>query len=131
MAMKILYLKVDGLCKVENWKVNARNLEMPDGPHPVTNDSIWQDSKRTGPPVMMVIQDVFGPYGASMASEDVKTRMYEVKLASMAFKQPSISRMWQRMLANAFEWFMKYGIILFIVAISGYAVLNSLTGGAV
>lgn len=129
--MKILYLKVDGLCKVENWKVNARNLEMPDGPHPVTNDSIWQDSKRTGPPVMMVIQDVFGPYGASMAAEDVKTRMYEVKLASMAFKQPSISRMWQRMLANAFAWFMKYGIILFIIAISGYAVISSLTGGGI
>ena len=126
--MKILYLKVDGLCKVENWKVNARNLEMPDGPHPVTNDSIWQDSKRTGPPVMMVIQDVLGPYGASMASEDVKTRMYEVKLASMAFKQPSISKMWQRWLANAFEWFMKYGIILFIVAITGYAVIQSLMG---
>jgi hypothetical protein len=128
MAMKILYLKVDGLCKVENWKVNARNLEMPDGPHPVTNDSIWQDSKRTGPPVMMVIQDVLGPYGASMASEDVKTRMYEVKLASMAFKQPSISRMWQRWLANAFEWFMKYGIILFIIAITGYYVIQSLMG---
>jgi hypothetical protein len=126
--MKILYLKVDGLCKCENWKVNARNLEMPDGPHPVTNDSIWQDSKRTGPAVMMVIQDVLGPYGASMASEDVKTRMYEVKLASMAFKQPSISKMWQRMLANAFEWFMKYGIILFIVAITGYSVIQSFMG---
>ena len=126
--MKILYLKVDGLCKVENWKVNARNLEMPDGPHPVTNDSIWQDSKRIGPAVMMVIQDVLGPYGSSMASEDVKTRMYEVKLASMAFKQPSISKMWQRWLANAFEWFMKYGIILFRVAITGYAVIQSLMG---
>jgi hypothetical protein len=128
MAMKILYLKVDGSCKVENWKVNARNLEMPDGPHPVTNDSIWQDSKRTGPAVMMVIQDVFGPYGASMAAEDVKTRMYEVKLASMAFKQPSVSRMWQRMLANAFAFFMKYGIILFIVALVGYSVITTLTG---
>lgn len=129
--MKILYRKVDGLCKVENWKVNARNLEMPDGPHPVTNDSVWQDSKRIGPAVMMIDQDVFPPYGASMAAEDVKTRMYEVKLASMAFKSPSISRMWQRWFANAFEWFMKYGIILFIIAISGYAVLNSLTGGAI
>ena len=126
--MKILYLKVDGSCKTENWKVNARNLEMPDGPHPVTNDSIWQDSRRVGPAVMMVIQDVLGPYGSSMASEDVKTRMYEVKLASMAFKQPSISRMWQRWLANAFAWFMKYGIILFIIAITGYAVIQSLTG---
>ena len=126
--MKILYLKVDGSCKTENWKVNARNLEMADGPHPVTNDSIWQDSKRTGPAVMMVIQDVFGPYGASMASEDVKTRMYEVKLASMAFKSPSVSRMWQRMLANAFAWFMKYGIILFIVAITGYSVIQSFMG---
>ena len=129
--MKILYLKVDGLCKVENWKVNARNLEMLDGPHPVTNDSIWQDSKRLGPAVMMVIQDVLAPYGASMASEDVKTRMYEVKLASMAFKEPSISKMKWRMLANAFDWLMKYGIILFIVAISGYAVINSLSGGAI
>jgi hypothetical protein len=127
--MKILYLKVDSTCKVENWKVNARNLEMLDGPHPVTNDSIWQDSKRLGPAVMMVIQDVLGPYGASMASEDVKTRMYEVKLASMAFRQPSISKMWQRMLANIFDWLMKYGIILFIVAITGYSVLTSLTGG--
>ena len=129
--MKILYVKVDALCKVENWKVNARNLEMPDGPHPVTNDSVWQDSKRVGPAVMLILQDVFPPYGASMAAEDVKTRMYEVKLASMAFKSPSISKMWQRWLANIFEWFMKYGIILFIIAISGYAVLNSLTGGAI
>jgi hypothetical protein len=126
--MKILYLKVDGMCRVENWKVNARNLEMPDGPHPVTNDSIWQDSKRLGPAVMMVVQDVLGPYGASMASEDVKTRMYEVKLASMAFRPPSISKMWQRMLANAFDWLMKYGIIIFIVIMAGYSVLGSLTG---
>jgi hypothetical protein len=131
MAMKILYLKAAGLCKVENWNGNERNLEMPDGPHPVTNDSWWQDSKRTGPPILMIIQGVLGPYGGSMAAEDVKTRMYEVKLASMAFKQPSVSKMWQRMLANAFAWFMKYGIILFIVAITGYAVINTLTGGAI
>jgi hypothetical protein len=127
--MKILYLTVDGLCKPENWRINARNLEMPDGPHPVTNDSVWQDSQRLGPGVMIVLQDVFPPYGASMAAEDVRTRMYEVKLASMAFRSPSISKMWQRMLANAFAWLMKYGITLFIVAIVGYSVIQSFMGG--
>jgi len=126
--MKLIYLTVDGTAKVENWKVNARNVEMPDGPHPVTNDSIWQDSKRIGPAVMMVLQDVFPPYGASMASEDVKTRIYEVKLASMAFRQPSVSKMWQRALANAFAWLMKYGILLFIIAIVGYSVIQSFMG---
>ena len=126
--MKLFYLTVDGTCKVSNWTINARNLEMPDGPHPVTNDSVWQHSKRTFPPVMVVIQDVLGPYGASMASEDVKTRIYEVKLASMAFKQPSLSKMKWRWLANAFEWIMKYGIILFIIAIAGYSVISSLMG---
>lgn len=129
--MKLFYLKVDSTCRLENWKGTARNLEMPDGPHPVTNDSVWQDSKRVGPGVMLILQDVFGPIGARMAAEDVKLRIYEVKMASMAFRSPSYSKMWQRWLANIFEWFMKYGVILFIVAITGWAVINSLTGGTI
>ena len=129
MAMKLFYLTVEGLCRVENTRITARNVEMPDGPHPVTNDSVWQDAKRVRPPVMIIIQGVLGPYGSSMASEDVKTIMYEVKLASMAFRQPSISKMWQRMLAASVAWLMKYGMILFIVAIGAYAVGSTLLGG--
>ncbi len=127
--MKLIYLTVDGRAKVENWTINARNVEMSDGPHPVTNDSVWQDSKRVGPAVMMILQDVFAPYGGSMASEDVKTRMYEVKLASMAFRSPSVSKKWQRQLANIFHWFMKYGIILLIIALAAPSVLKQFLGG--
>ena len=127
--MKLMYVTAEGLCKVENTRISARNIEMPDGPHPRTNDSVWQDSKRLRPPVMLIIEDVLPPYGASMAHEDVKTRIYEVKLASMAFKQPSVSKMWQRALARYFEYAMKYGVILFVVAITGWAILDSLFGG--
>ncbi len=128
--MKILYLNVEGICKTENTRINARNLEMPDGPHPVTNDSVWQHDLRTYQPLMIIVQGILGPIGSSMASEDVKTILYEIKLASMAFKSPSISKMWQRALMRIMDFFMKYGILLFIGSITLWAVYNSLTGGA-
>jgi hypothetical protein len=127
--MKIFYLTVDGMCKIENTRVRARNLEMPDGPHPITNDSVWQDAKRLRPPVMTIIQDVFAAYGGSMAAEDIKIRMYEIEMASKAFKSPSLSKMWQRAFARIVDFVMKYGIPLFIVAMAGYAVINQLLGG--
>lgn len=127
--MKLFYLMVDGICKVENTRINARNVEMPDGPHPKTNDSVWHDSQRMRPPVMIIIEGVLAPYGASMAAQDVKTIMLEVKLASLAFKSPSLSKMWHR----AFERFMGYAVKYFvpvcIIALIGWAVYNQLTGG--
>jgi len=123
--MKLVYLTVDGRAKVENWTINARNVEMMDGPHPVTNDSVWQDSKRLGPALMFIIQDVLAPYGGSMAARDVKTRIYEVKLASMAFKAPSLSKMWVRWLQNMFDWVTSHIVYLFIAVIVGYSLLGS------
>ena len=122
--MKIFYLTVDGICKIENTRVRARNLEMPDGPHPVTNDSVWQDAKRIRPPVMIILQDVFGPLGASMAKEDVKIRIYEIKMATMAFKSPSLSKMWQRAFARFVEFAVKYGIWLVIGIVIAVTLLN-------
>jgi len=126
--MKLIFPTVAGVCRVENTKAIARNMEMPDGIHPMTNDSVWQHSKRTLPPVMIIFQDVLAPYGASMASEDIKTRIYEVKLASMVFKSPSVSKMWQRQLAAIFSWIGKSLPYLFIIGIIGVSLYSYLTG---
>jgi hypothetical protein len=131
MAMKLIYLTVDGRARIENAKIGTRLVEEPDGYHPVTNDSVWQDAKRLKDAVMIVVQGVLGPVGASMTEADTLQVLYEIDIVERAFKPQSVSKMWQRWLANAFAWFMKYGVILFIVAITGYAVINSLSGGAI
>lgn len=129
--MKLIYLTNEGKARIENAKIGTRLVEMPDGYHPVTNDGVWQDSKRRSDAVMVLMQGVLGPYGSSMTEEDTLNVLLEIELAERAFKPQSVSKMWQRSLAAMFDWFMKYGIILFIVAITGYAIVNSLTGGAI
>ena len=58
--MRILYFMVDGRAKMEKTNVNPRLLEMPDGYHPLTNDSVWQDAKRRMDPLLIIIQGVRG-----------------------------------------------------------------------
>jgi hypothetical protein len=128
MAMKLIYLTVDGRARIENAKIGTRLVEEPDGYHPVTNDSVWQDAKRLKDAVMIVVQGVLGPYGASMTEADTLQVLYEIDIVERAFKPQSVSKMWQRWFANAFAWFMKYGILLFIIAIVGYSVIQSFMG---
>lgn len=114
--MKLIYLTIDGKAKIENAKLSTRMVEMQDGYHPVTNDSVWQDAKRRWEPALVVIQGVLGPYGASMTKEDTLNVLYEIDVAERAFKPQSVSKMWQRALANAVTWMMKYGIWALVIA---------------
>jgi hypothetical protein len=127
--MKLIYLTVDGRARIENTKVSTRLIEETDGYHPVTNDSVWQDSRRIREPILFLTQGVLGPYGASMTEEDTLNVLFEIEAAERAFKPQSVSKMWQRWLANGFDWLMKYGITLFIVAIAAYAIAGSFLGG--
>ena len=129
--MKLIYLTVDGRAKVEKTNVSTRLIEMKDGYHPVTNDSVWQDSKRIRDAILFIIQGVLGPYGASMTEEDTLNVLFEIEAAERAFKPPSVSKMWQRMLAAAFDWLMKYGIILFIATAAAVGVIQSFLGGGI
>jgi len=113
--MKLVYAMVDGRAKVSNAKAYFRMIELPDGYHPITNDSVWQHDKRTLPPIMLITQGVLGPYGATMSQEDVKNTVYEIKIVERAFKPQSVSKMWMRWLENAGDWMLKYGVMLFVV----------------
>ena len=130
--MKLIYLTNDGKFRVETARVGTRLIEMPDGYHPITNDSVWQDAKRKSDGIMILIQGVLGPYGSGkgeMTEEDVLTTLREVEYAEKSFKPMSNSKMWQRSLASMFAWFYKYGITLFIAGIAGYALVTQFTEG--
>jgi len=126
--MKLIYWTVDGREIIENWKVNSRILEEPDGYHPVTNDSVWQDSKRRLPARMMITQGVTPPFGAKMAHEDMKAILTEKIIAEHGFKHPVISKRWMRAFSNAMDWFGAKLPYIFLFAIIGYALVAYFQG---
>jgi hypothetical protein len=127
--MKLVYLTNDGKARVETAKVGTRLIEMPDGYHPITNDSVWQDAARKSDGMMILFQGVLPAYGGTMAEHDTLNVLREVEYAEKSFKPMSNSKMWQRSLAGLWTFGMKYGITLFIVALAGYSIYTSFTGG--
>jgi len=123
--MKLVYLTVDGRELVSNWKVNSRILEMGDGYHPVTNDSVWQDSKRLLPARMVLIQGVLPPMGATMAHEDMRSILTEKIITEHGFRRSGVSTMLMRWLGNAFEWLTSHIVYLFIAGVVGFSLLGS------
>lgn len=94
--MKLFYLTVGGNATCESTKLRERFIEMLDGYHPVTNDSVWQDAQRRREPMLFIIQGVRAPYGGTMAEKDVSLLLYEMELRERAFKPNSVSKMWWR-----------------------------------
>jgi hypothetical protein len=127
--MKLIHLNVDGTARIENAQVTQRMIEMPDGYHPKTNDSVWQDSKRKRSPIIFLIEGVLGPYGASMTREDILHELYDSELAERAMKQQSVSKMNWRWIQQLIGGLAKYGVVLFFVALVGWALYNQYFGG--
>jgi hypothetical protein len=123
--MKLIYLTNDGKARVETAKVGTRLIEMPDGYHPITNDSVWQDAQRKSDGMMILFQGVLPAYGGTMAEADTMNVLREVEYAEKSFKPMSNSKMWQRSLASLWAFGMKYGITLFIVILAAYSIYAS------
>lgn len=125
--MRILYFTVDGRCVPEKTKTtNARLLEMPDGYHPVPNDSVWQDAKRLMEPILVIVYGVRGPIGGTMETEDVSSVLYEIDMDEHAFKKPRISKMWARALGRFVDFFVSKGIYIAIIIFILYMIAQSM-----
>ena len=127
--MRIVYFTVDGRAVLERTKTNPRLLEMPDGYHPVTNDSVWQDAKRKMEPMLIIIQGVRGPYGGTMENRDVSSVLYEIELAERAFKRPRVSKMWMRSLERVLDFLQTKGLYIGVVAFALYFIAQAMTQG--
>ena len=128
--MRIIYITVDGRAKVEKTRTTPRLLEMPDGYHPVTNDSVWHDAKRRLEPVLLVIQGVRAPHGGTMEKDDVSRVLYEIELAEKALKKPRISKMWMRQIEAFIEFVQKKGLYIGVIAMVLYFLAQSVLEGA-
>lgn len=102
---------------------------MPDGYHPVTNDSVWQDAKRMMEPLLIIIQGVRGPYGGTMENKDVSSVLYEIELAERAFKRPKISKMWMRSLERLINFIQTKGLYIGVIIFILYFVAQSMFAG--
>ena len=127
--MTIQYFTVDGRCIIDRSTVGSRYLEMRDGYHPVTNDSMWQDDKRMRPPMICIFEGVTPALGASMAHEDIKVLFTEMTAIRRCHKQPSVSKMWLRALANMFRSILKVGLPTIIFIFIAYFVIMSMIQG--
>lgn len=128
--MKLMHLNRDATVRLENARITQRMVEFPDGYHPMTNDSVWQDAMRKRPPVIVSIDGVLPFYGGSMTGEDILHELYNVELSERAMKRQSVSKMNWRFLGQIFDGLMKYGVVLFIASLVAWALYMSLTGGA-
>jgi len=126
---RILYFTNDGRVVIEKTNINARYLELPDGYHPITNDSIWQDSKRMRDPVLPVFEGVLGPLGSDMIETDVKTMITEAEIIKKSHKKLNISKMWVRVLQRMGSWLYKYGLLLFVSIFIIYTIIKAFIGG--
>lgn len=123
--MNVFYLSVDGTATREKTKIRERMIEMPDGYHPITNDSVWQDAKRVRDSMMIIIQGVRGPYGASMEEKDIALLLYDMELRERSFKRQSVSKMSWRFLARIGEWLVKFAPVIVMGAIIAWALYDA------
>ena len=127
--MIIQYFTAEGRCLIEKTRLSARYLEMRDGDHPITNDSVWQDDKRIRQPILVIHEGCLGPFGADMTEEDIISIMTEIELIKLSYKHPSVSKMWMRGMGRMFEWFWSRGVMLLIFGMIAYFVLQSILEG--
>ena len=119
----------DGTCIVERARVKSRFLELPDGYHPLTNDSVWMDNNRRRQPLLVVFDGCTGPLGADMTEQDLKTLLTEIELIKLAFKKPLISKMWFRWLQAAFKSLLTYGVGALVFVLFAYYIGLAITQG--
>lgn len=129
--MKLIYLTVDGREIIENTRINSgrRLLEEPDGYHPITNDSVWHDTKKRHNTRMLVIDGVTPLLGADMTHADLETTFNESIVEEVSYRKMPVSKMWARAFARLGEWVIKYSPILIMGAIIIWALYNSMIGG--
>lgn len=126
---RAFYFMVDGSANVEKVRRVPPLLEMPDGYHPITNDSVWQDAKRIRDPIMVLIQGVRAPYGGTMENEDVSNILFEIELEERAFKKHRISKMWMRALERFMDFVLTKGIFIVILIFVAYYIIQAMMGG--
>ena len=128
--MMIQYFTVDGRCVIERSNVDARYIEMRDGYHPISNDSVWQDDKRRRQPIMAIFEGILGPLGSDMGVEDVRGLLREAQIIKRSHKSQSISKMWARALQRILKFILTMGlptaIILFAIVIIAQALMEGM-----
>lgn len=124
--MRLLYITVDGRCVPEKCSADVDFIQMPDGLHPMTNDSVWQDARRVKDSLLIIIKGVRGPYGAVMENDDVSRALYALKVKENAFQKAKVSKMWTRKFAAFMDALGRYGFYIGVAALIIYVVLMSM-----
>jgi hypothetical protein len=129
--MKLIYLTVDGREIVEKAHITQRIIQEPDGYHPVTNDSVWHNTRRRPDTRIVILDGVLPPLGSNMAHEDVVSLFREEITMEAGFEKKPVSKMWMRSFARMGEWFMKYGIMMGFALLGIYLVVSQLFLGGI
>ena len=127
--MIIQNFQPDGICIIEKARVSSRFIEMRDGYHPLTNDSVWQHDKRRQQPILVIFDGCLGPLGADMTEEDLKTILTEIEMIKLSFKKPTVSKLWARWFQMIFRGVFKYGIMLLIFMMIAYYLILTMYQG--
>lgn len=129
MPLRSLFCSVDGQSRAEKVKLDTLLIEMKDGYHPVTRDSVYQDIERKKDPICLLWQGVTPPQGAETTDDYMKNLLLTIEMVRMSRRQQSISKMWFRKLQAGMNWMMSYGMMLIIMVFVAIVLSQSLLGG--
>ena len=129
--VRILHFTVTGQAMMEKTRVNARYLEMPDGDHPMTNDSFWQDSERRQMPIIAFFEGVPGALGSDMVAKDMENILTEIELIKLSFRNQGVSKMWVRAIMRMFGGVFKVGLPTLIFIFMAYFIVQAMLEGGV
>jgi hypothetical protein len=123
------YITQDGRMVEQKTVINERYIEMRDGFHPMTNDCVFQDSRRRKDNSILIPEQCTVPLFSEMGDAEMATLFREYVVAESKYKQPTVSKMWIRSLVALWDWIRGHGVALMIGLFIIYIVGNALLQG--
>lgn len=121
--MRVFYTTSSGLATVEEVKPHVRVIEMKDGLHTITKDSVYRDIENERNAMVFIWQDVTPSQGGSL-TEDA---LLSIEVAKMNRQSTKISRYWKRKYARGMWWFLRavyFSIFLIWVSLGIYVICS-------
>lgn len=127
--MKAIYLSVTGHAYAENLKATTSLVEMKDGYHPITNDSVFRDRERKDDAIVVIWQGVAAPEGANQTRQFITDVFVDIEIKKMAHDRKKVNKIWHRQVAAIIGAVAKYGLQLIIFIIIAYILVDAFIGG--
>jgi len=119
---KVLFIRKDGICRVENLRKSVFLWEGDDGYHP--RDAVFRHRRRQLPAITIYWEGIVNAEGAPLTKDSVNADIAIIEMIKMAMKRYAISTKFGRM----FEWITSHIPHVAIGAVIVYFIYKQVMG---